>query len=237
MPSALVILHIAFEDLGTLEPVLRSAGYEIDVRDASTFDFNLADAFAPDLLVVMGGPIGAYETEAYPFLQDELEFLRLRLSASRATLGICLGAQLMAAALGAWVYPGKNGKEIGWAPLRSGRDAGRYPWLANLFQDELRVLHWHGDTFDLPPGALHLASTARYENQAFAVGKHGLALQFHPEVTTRGLERWYVGHAGELAGAGIKVTDLRKESADHAPKLETAAAKLWNGWLGSLGEL
>lgn len=205
MPSATAVLHIAFEDLGTLAPVLRDAGFQVELQDASTFDFKRAAAGTADLLVVMGGPIGVYETEAYPFLQDELALLRKRLAAGRPTLGICLGAQLMAAALGARVYPGKNGKEIGWSPIQAGPDANRFPGLAGLFEDDLRVLHWHGDTFDLPAGALHLARTAQYQNQAFAMGSHALALQFHPEVTARSLERWYVGHCGELSGAGIKV--------------------------------
>ena len=93
------------------------------------------------------------------------------------------------------------------------------------------VLHWHGDTFDVPAGATHLAGTPQYRNQAFAVGDFALALQFHAEVTVAGLERWYIGHAAELAQAGIWVTDLRQQSREHGPALEQAAQRLWRTWL------
>ena len=150
---------------------------------------------AADLLVVLGGPIGAYEEELYPFLADELRVIERRLAAGRPVLGICLGSQLMARALGARVYPG-TGKEIGWAPLQL-TAAGRDSCLAPL-GGGAPVLHWHGDTFDLPKGASLLASTPRYKNQAFAWQRHGLALQCHIEATAAGLERWYIGHACEI---------------------------------------
>jgi hypothetical protein len=100
-----------------------------------------------------------------------------------------------------------------------------------LSTSELRVLHWHGDTFDLPGGATHLAGTAHYANQGFVVGNYALALQFHLEVTVHGLERWYVGHACELAQAGICVRQLREESRTFGPELETVAGRVWRHWL------
>ena len=103
--------------------------------------------------------------------------------------------------------------------------------LAPLFVAGVEVLHWHGDTFELPDGAVHLASTAQYSNQAFAVGDFALALQFHPEVAVKQLERWYIGHAAELAQARVSVAALREQSRRHGPALEMAAPSLWHEWL------
>ena len=123
--TAIAIRHVHFEDLGAFGPVLRDAGYQIRYCDVGLD--NPADTSPDaDLLVVLGAPIGAYEEEKYPFLMDELRVIGLRLSASLPVLGICLGAQLMARALGARVYPGKS-KEIGWAPVELVDAAGGTP--------------------------------------------------------------------------------------------------------------
>ena len=186
MPHAIAIRHVAFEDLGSFAALLERRGWSFDYRDATVDDLAASELDAADLLVVLGGPIGAYEEEAYPFLAGELRLIERRLGAGRPVLGICLGAQLMARALGARVYPGA-GKELGWSPLRLS-DAGRRSCLAPL-GDGTAVLHWHGDSFELPERALHLAGTPRYHNQAFAFERHGLALQCHLEVTAQGLGR------------------------------------------------
>jgi GMP synthase (glutamine-hydrolysing) len=233
MQKAIAITHVEFEDLGSLEKALERANYAIERVNACGTGLLAVDPKA-DLLVVLGGPIGVYEDEAYPFLKAEIDLIRLRLAERRPVLGICLGAQLIAAAAGASVYPGTQGKEIGWGPIHAGRDAALHPEFAPLLADALRVLHWHGDTFDLPAGSHHLAGTSAYPNQAFAIGRHALGLQFHPEVTTAGLERWYVGHACELASAGIRVPKLRQESEAFAPALEGAAQRFWAGWLSQL---
>ena len=229
--TALVLSHIAFEDLGTLEAPLRERGFSLEFANASATRFPLAAAESCELLVVLGGPIGVYEQQEYPFLTDEIACIRRRLDARRPILGICLGAQLMAAALGARVFPGKNGKEIGWAPLQAGPDAALAPWFAPLLHPGLSVFHWHGDTFDLPPNALHLASSELYANQAFAIGDFALGLQFHPEVTAADLESWYVGHACELNHAGITLESLRSAARKNGAALEAAAAQFWDLWL------
>jgi len=228
---ALTISHVAFENLGTLGMELERAGVQIDAIDACAADFRTFDPLEADLLIVLGGPIAVYQDDAYPFISDEISFLRRRLVGRRPTLGICLGAQLMAASLGAKVFEGARGKEIGWAPVVTGRDTALYPDFARLLTETTAFLHWHGDTFDLPPGARHLGQTALYANQAFALDNYALGLQFHPEVTADGLERWYVGHASELAGARIDVAQLRKDSRALAPKLECAALRFWRAWL------
>jgi GMP synthase (glutamine-hydrolysing) len=226
---ALVLRHVAFEDLGSFAAVLEAQGFAIAYREAGLDDLAAIDPLAPDLMIVLGGPIGVYEVDSYPFIVDELRLLARRLAADLPTLGICLGAQLMAKALGAAVYPG-SGKEIGWAPLTL-TEAGSESCLSHLAPDRTAVLHWHGDTFDLPAGATRLASTPHYANQAFASGK-SLALQFHVEATQHGLERWFIGHAGEIAATeGIDVASLRRDTARWAPAAERQGALMLEAWL------
>jgi len=226
-----VISHLPFEDLGSLGPELLRHGFMIHTIEAATAKFPVPEIQDSDLLVVLGGPIGVYDADDYPFLAGEIDGLRERLIAGKPTLGICLGAQLMAAALGARVYSGERGSEIGWSALRPVAGPASPDWFSPLLADHLNVFHWHGDTFDLPEGALPLAWTALYKNQAFAVGDFALGLQFHPEVTELGLERWYVGHSCELRQKGISVKDLRAAAREHAPALEKAASKFWRLWL------
>jgi GMP synthase (glutamine-hydrolysing) len=228
---ALVLSHVAFEDLGSLEQPLLDRGFKIEPLNASAIRFPLPQAESCDLLVVLGGPISVYDQQDYPFLTSEISCIAQRLAARKPTLGICLGAQLMAAALGARVYPGQNGAEIGWSPLQAAANAHSPTWFAPLLSPGLSVFHWHGDTFDLPPGSLHLAKTQLYDNQAFAVENFALGLQFHPEVSAAGLESWYVGHACELNHAGISVASLRNSAHEHAPALQEAAAHFWKLWL------
>ena len=223
--------HVAVEDPGSLISVLQEAGFTLETLDATIADFAAVDPVAWDLVVVMGGPIGVYERESYPFLNAEVEWITRRIASGKPIVGLCLGAQLMASALGASVHPGSNGKEIGWFPVIPARDAAFYPVWKHMFTPGLRLLHWHGDTFDLPEGVHLVASSAQYPHQAFAKGPKLLGIQCHPEATAEGLERWYVGHACELSHAGINVAELRRQSAEYAPKLEAAARLFWQEWL------
>jgi GMP synthase (glutamine-hydrolysing) len=203
----LAVRHVAFEDLGVFEPTLKNAGYEIRYLDIGVDELEAIDTTAPDLLVILGGPIGVYEQDRYPFIKAELQLIGQRLNARQPTIGICLGAQLIAAALGSKVYPGPE-KEIGFAPL-SLTSEGKASCLS-VFEDA-PVLHWHGDTFDLPSGAVRLASTKVCLNQAFSLGKTTIAFQFHPEDGAPGFERWLIGHTMELGVAKINVPALREQ--------------------------
>lgn len=230
--TVVAIRHVAFEDLDGFAPILNERGYTIRYLDAGQDDLATLDPLSGAILIVLGGPIGAYEETAYPFIHDELRLLQARLAAGRPTLGICLGAQLIARSLGARVYPGGH-KEIGWKPLQL-TDAGCASALASLASGT-PVLHWHGDTFDLPDGATLLASTDRYPHQAFTWGKHALGLQFHLETTARGLERWFIGHAGDIAGTpGLSVPQLRDETAHYAADAEKYGQQCLTAWLESL---
>lgn len=232
--SALAVRHVPFEDLGLLEPLLRERGWRVDYVEAGLDDLGALDPAAPDLLVVLGGPIGAWQDDVYPFLKEELGLLERRLAADRPTLGICLGGQLMARALGGRVYPGP-GKEIGWGPLALTAAGHRSP-LRHLAPELTPVLHWHGDTFDLPRDAVRLASTANYDNQAFAWGRAALGVQFHAEVTARGLERWFIGHAYEIdATPGLTVPGLRADTARWGATLTGQGRRCFTEWLEGLG--
>lgn len=231
MKTALAIRHVAFEDLGLVADALAGAGYRAEYREAGVDRLEAEELVGADLLVVLGGPIGVYEEDAYPFLADEVAAVAARLQRRRPTLGICLGAQIMAKALGQRVYP-SGLKELGWAPV-SLTAAGRASVLAAL--EGLSVLHWHGDTFDLPPGAAHLARTEAVANQAFTIDDFALGLQFHIEAQAGQLERWYIGHAGEIAATpGVDVPTLRRQAAQHAALTAVAARRIFADWLARL---
>jgi len=230
MKTAMAIRHLDFEDLGTLEALLASRGYAVRYLDATIDDLRSVDTTATDLLVVLGGPIGAFDDAIYPFIGDELAVILQRLDSQRPLLGICLGAQLIARALGAGVAS-MGVKEIGFAPLTLTPDGEASP-LAAL--GRVPVLHWHGDTFDLPQGAQLLASSKIYENQAFSLGSNVLALQFHAEADSRRIEQWLIGHTCELSAAGIDIPALRAQSQEVGSGLRAAGTRMLADWLEQL---
>jgi len=230
MPQALALRHTPYVDVDLVGAWLRDRGYTLETHDVPA-RFDPAAIAAADVLVILGGNMGVYETAAHPWLVPEIEAIRARLADKRPTLGLCLGAQLMAAALGATVVKGAAGQEIGWRPLTLTSAGERSP-LAPL--GGARVMQWHGDTFALPPRAAHLAASETYANQAFSAGRHALALQFHLETTPRGLELWLADHDHpELAELGLTEDDLRREARESFPPLRAKALAALDAWLAA----
>jgi len=219
-----VIRHLCFEGLGTLAHELDRLGLAFDYLDPP--GDALANARDAKVLVVMGGPISVNDTGRFPFLADEIEAIRHRIDNRLPTLGICLGAQLIAVAMGASVVP-MAAPEIGWQALTL-TPAAQFSPLRHLTAS---VLHWHGETFELPPGVEALASTEACPNQAFAVGEHTLALQFHIEVSAAHLEHWLVGHIHELDDCGIDVQELRDDARRFAGECAAHGDRVLSEWL------
>jgi GMP synthase (glutamine-hydrolysing) len=232
MKSCLALRHVQFEDLGMLDRLLRRRDFTIRYLEAGVDDLAAPEIEAPDLLVVLGGPIGVYEEEHYPFLVPETAAIARRLARRRPTLGICLGAQLMAKALGAEVAPGPA-KEIGWAPIELTK-AGRQGPLRHL--DGVHVLHWHGDNLALPDGGETLAVTKACPVQAFRRGSNLLGLQFHAEAEGRRLEAWLIGHTVELGKAGFDPRRIRDDTKRYGAALERKADLVFDEWLDQLSE-
>lgn len=228
-PEVLAIRHVHFEDLGSLELVLGERSRPVRYLDVGFARIEAPDPVAPSLMVVLGGPINACDYLRYPALVPLVEKIEKRIAAGLPTLGICLGAQLIARVLGARVYKGAQ-TELGWSPLTL-TDAGRASAVRHLDATQTSMLHWHGDTFDLPDGATRLASTAVCENQAFAWGDHVLGLQCHPEIRADRFEPWLIGHAAEIAAEGADVLQLRDDTARLGPALEAAARRMFGEWL------
>ncbi|HEX7048148.1 MAG TPA: glutamine amidotransferase [Gammaproteobacteria bacterium] len=231
MRTCIAIRHLPFEDLASFESVLGDEGFDVSYIDAPEASRETIESASPDLLVVLGGPVSATDENDYPFIESELKLLEQRLADDRPTLGICLGGQLMARALGAKVAPAEQG-EIGWKALTLS-DAGMKSPLRHF--DNEPVFHWHGDAFELPSDAVSLASTPDCSHQAFARGTNALGLQFHPEVTPTSLETWYVGHYRALRDpANPDVATLRSDAVRHGATLKENARKVLLEWLAGI---
>lgn len=234
MKAALILTHEKHEGPGQFGDILAARGIGCRTIFTPQESVNDFDPLAPDLVLVMGGPMGVYESDIYPFLKEEIKFLAKRAKADKPTLGICLGSQILAAALGAEVYKGKAGQEIGWNPMKIKNPA--HP-VRHLGGDKTNMFHWHGDTFDLPEGAELLASTNMYENQAFGFGGKILALQCHPEVTPAQADEWTELMGAEIARSKIvgSAEELRAQNAQNVDRMNTQAKIFFEEWLESVG--
>lgn len=230
LKTAVAIRHVHYEDLGYFEEVLAAAGYKVHYYDAGIDELWTLDPIRTSLVVILGGPMGVYEADQYPFINEEIHLIQARIEAGRPLLGICLGAQLIAHALGAQVYPGPV-QEIGLGTVELS-DAGRLSPLKAIRPGD-QLLHWHGDTFDLPTGAILLASTTAYANQAFSIGRNVLALQFHLEAGEN-IGEWLADSAATLRREGIDADNLQRRVTAEAPALKRAATEVLTSWLTQL---
>ncbi len=231
MKTCVAIRHLAFEDLGLIEPFLVQRGWRVTYFEAGVDDLATSAALDADLLVVLGGPIGAEDDALYPFLADEVRLIETRLAMQKPILGICLGAQLMARALGASVKPMAH-KEIGYAPIKLSEPASRSP-LAHIGNQP--VLHWHGDQFSMPLGVESFARTRGCPHQAYLIDAYAMAWQFHLEVDAKKIEQWLIGHCGELSQEGIDRGQLRATAQLHTKPLAKALQLVMHDWLALNG--
>lgn len=230
MKSALVIRHVPYEGIAGFRAPVEAAGYVIDRVDVTDPEFANVDFDEPDLVVMMGGPMGVYETERYPWLGCEIARLARRIMLDRPTLGVCLGSQIIAAAMGARVYAGPV-KEVGFSPVTI-HDAGLASPLRHI--EDVPVLHWHGDTFDLPQRAELLASSDKYPNQAFRRGDNILALQCHSEMGEDPRFDAWLEDEPYIAAAGLTVGELRAQHDAHGSVAVAAGRRMITDWLDRL---
>ncbi len=181
--KAHILQHVPFEGPGSAAEWLRARGAVVSTTHFHEPSPSLPPVDEVDLVIALGGPMSVNDERIYPWLRAEKRFLSEAILRGKPVLGICLGAQLMASALGARVYPNAD-KEIGWFPVESEPEEA----LAFVFPASTTVFHWHGETFDLPPGAVRLASSKACRNQAFQVGARAIGLQFHLETTPESAE-------------------------------------------------
>ena len=204
--------HVPFEDIGSIRSYLTTVGYTITCTPFFK-SANLPALEKIDLLIVMGGPMSVNEEKRYPWLVSEKQFIHQMIMSGKPVLGICLGAQLIASAMGAKVYP-NSVKEIGWFPIH-GIESNDKSIFA--FPESINVFHWHGETFDLPSGATLLAKSDACEHQAFQVGKSVIGLQFHLETTPQAAQDIVSNCSDELVKAPYIQTD--KEILSVGPEI------------------
>ncbi|MCW5729542.1 MAG: glutamine amidotransferase [Alphaproteobacteria bacterium] len=225
--KVLLVVHQEHSDPGRVACQLRELGFGTDIRRLACGDRLPASMEEHAGVVIFGGPMSAND-DMIPFIREELDWIPMAVASGRPYLGICLGAQLLARALGARVGPHPEGlHEIGYYPVRP-TAAGR-----ELFGEGFHAYQWHGEGFDLPSGAVRLAESAYFENQAIRVGERAYGLQFHPEVTETIMRRWTTkaAHRMVLPGAQCRERHFRGHAA-HDGAIDTWLRRFLSAWLG-----
>ena len=237
MKTATIFCHAeGGEGPQRLKQILENRGLSLTILftpKATPEDF--AKARDSDFLVVMGGSMSVCNAPQHPYLYNEIEILQNRLAEDSPTLGICLGSQLMAKALGKEVFKGEQGPEIGWAPLTL-TEAGKNHPIRHLAGPETYVVHWHQDTHELPEGATRLAFSEHYEIQAYSVGKKALGLQCHPEVDNRQVYGWLETEGRNIQESRIakNATEIEEQTRLHMKIMNEQADLFFNEWLMSV---
>lgn len=227
-----VLQHVEPETPGLIGIALRDRGIATETIRTFANDRVPDDMDGRDALVVMGGPMGVYEQEKYPHLRNEIGLIRNALETSKPILGICLGSQLLAAALGSEVSPAR--KEIGWFPVTLTDDAAVDP----LWRDAGRSFtpfHWHGDAFDLPPGATLLAASALTPCQAFRHGESAYGLVFHMEMDDGMVRGMVVAFSAELEEAGGDAGAILGQAARAVPEMNRIGRQVFARWADRIG--
>jgi GMP synthase (glutamine-hydrolysing) len=226
--EVLVLQHVAPETAGRIGDAVATAGHSLRVVRSFAGEPVPKSLEAVAGLVVMGGPMGVYERDRFPYLHDELRLIEQALRSEQPLLGVCLGSQLLAHALGADVRPGAA-KEIGWHGLTLDERAATDLMLSGAPR-AFTAFHWHGDVFDLPAGAVGLARSARTAWQAFRYGAKAWGLLFHMEVTEPMVAGMVQAFPDELAGAGLEGREILAHAASHLPTLERIATRAFARW-------
>lgn len=222
MKQILAIQHIGCEPLGLFEAEAAGLAEFAYVRSfRGEWLPDALDGF--DGIIVLGGPMAAYETDTHGYLKSELELIKLAVAADFPVLGVCLGAQLIATAAGTRVYAGPH-REIGWGEVRL-TAAARSDTLFRGLPDAIPVFQLHGDTFELPAGAIRLAGNEMYANQAFRLGNRVYGLQFHVEVSEELVRGWTGEYCDYMVGAGSEAGDILDNLQDKSQLLRPIAAQ------------
>ena len=228
------IQHIGYEDLGSFEKVLIDRGFEVKYFCSRNVDYDGLFANDPDLVVDLGGPMSLYDPEQKHWVEKELKFIEQRIECEKPLMGICFGAQMIAKALGADVYAGSQGKEIGWSKVTVNEEGQKTPFRY-LDGEHTTMMHWHGDTFDMPDGAVLLASSDLYKKQAYTYGDRVFAMQCHPEVTDHKLRLWYSAGKSQIEEVGKTMDEMVEDANQYNKTLMEQAAKFMHEWLDEQG--
>jgi GMP synthase (glutamine-hydrolysing) len=231
--KTLIVAHENIVDPGSLYDTLEERNADIDIHMGYEDTVGDVDPHAHDLAIFMGAPFGVYERERFPYIDGEVRYLSKRIEADRPTLGICLGAQLIAAAAGEKVYKGTAGPEIGWQDMHV-NEAGMKTPLRHLDATKTKIMQSHGDTFDLPKEATLLASSEKYPHQAYSLGKRTMALQCHPEVTRTIMEIWFLSGADKYEQQYKPLPDFRADNGKYLDGLKKQTAAFFNEWLDTV---
>ncbi len=226
------LMNIGFEGPGYITDWMDQHGHSMQVWRLYE-DLSLPDIEDVDLLVVMGGPMNIYQEDRYPYLTGEKELIKACIREQKQVLGICLGAQLIADALGEKVFKNKE-KEIGWFPVHTDGDSEGHE-IPPVFPDTFFAFHWHGETFGLPEGARLLGSSMACFNQGFLYGDHVLALQFHLEITPQIVEDLLVHAAGDMRpGDYVQSIPQIREGLVYCPQNRAILFQILNSFLGTV---
>lgn len=233
MKKLLVCQHVAHEILGTLNPLLKRAGFRIRYVNFARHPDAQPSLDGYDGIVILGGPMSANDTDRLPHLVTEMNLIEQAMQRNLPMLGICLGAQLIAKTLGAAVYPSPE-KEIGWYDVSPTGEADNDPLLSK-FRNSEKIFQWHGETFDMPRSTRHLAFSALCANQAFRYGDNVYGFQFHLEVDEPMIHRWLTlaEHKNEFRGLGDNIDPgrIHSETPEHIVRLHHLSDRVFGEFI------